>query len=181
MRIRLLVTVSLLLALGLSSAYAQYKEIYRLDKLIKEMPEPEVLNVLATHLGVPADTLKKEKADNRLSFGELYFAHRFAKAIRAGTISLAIGVRRMYVDLAPISDPALVISTIAHTLGVREQPGMSPVEALRGALQEQKIIALNAGMTVIRLLPPLVITYDQLDLVLDALEKVLVTELVAES
>ncbi|HTG73383.1 MAG TPA: hypothetical protein VMB70_06420 [Terriglobia bacterium] len=80
MRIRLLVTVSLLLALGLSSAYAQYKEIYRLDMLIKEMPEPEVLNVLATHLGVPADTLKKEKADNRLSFGELYFAHRFAKA-----------------------------------------------------------------------------------------------------
>ena len=49
------------------------------------------------------------------------------------------------------------------------------------ALQEKKIIALNAGMTVIRLLPPLVITYDQLDLVLDALEKVLVTELVAES
>jgi LysW-gamma-L-lysine/LysW-L-ornithine aminotransferase len=49
------------------------------------------------------------------------------------------------------------------------------------ALQEKKIIALNAGMTVIRLLPPLVITYNQLDLVLDALEKVLVTELVAES
>ena len=49
------------------------------------------------------------------------------------------------------------------------------------ALQEKKIIALNAGMTVIRLLPPLVITYDQLDQVLNALEKVLVTELVAES
>jgi len=48
------------------------------------------------------------------------------------------------------------------------------------ALQEKKIIALNAGMTVIRLLPPLVITYDQLDQVLDALEEVLLTELVAE-
>jgi LysW-gamma-L-lysine/LysW-L-ornithine aminotransferase len=31
------------------------------------------------------------------------------------------------------------------------------------ALQENRIIALNAGMTVIRLLPPLVITYEQLD------------------
>jgi len=49
------------------------------------------------------------------------------------------------------------------------------------ALQEKKIIALNAGMTVIRLLPPLVITYDQLDLVLDALEEVLVAELAAET
>ena len=47
-------------------------------------------------------------------------------------------------------------------------------------MQEKKIIALNAGMTVIRLLPPLVITYDQLDQVLDALEEVLLTELVAE-
>ena len=48
------------------------------------------------------------------------------------------------------------------------------------ALQEKRIIALSAGMTVIRLLPPLVITYDQLDQVLDALEEVLLTELVAE-
>ena len=42
------------------------------------------------------------------------------------------------------------------------------------ALQEKKIIALNAGMTVIRLLPPLVITYEQLDRVVDALTEVLV-------
>ncbi len=44
-------------------------------------------------------------------------------------------------------------------------------------LQEKKIIALNAGMTVIRLLPPLVITYYQLDHVVDVLTEVLVTEL----
>ena len=42
------------------------------------------------------------------------------------------------------------------------------------ALQEKKIIALNAGMTVIRLLPPLVITYEQLDRVVEALTEVLV-------
>jgi acetylornithine/LysW-gamma-L-lysine aminotransferase len=41
------------------------------------------------------------------------------------------------------------------------------------ALQEKKIIALNAGMTVIRLLPPLVITYEQLDRVVEALAEVL--------
>ena len=61
MRTRTLVTLLLLLAVGLSSAYAQYKEIYRVDQLTKGMPDPEVLNVLATHLGVPIDTLKKEK------------------------------------------------------------------------------------------------------------------------
>jgi acetylornithine/LysW-gamma-L-lysine aminotransferase len=44
------------------------------------------------------------------------------------------------------------------------------------ALQEKKVIALNAGMTVIRLLPPLVITYEQIDRVVDALTEVLIVE-----
>jgi acetylornithine/LysW-gamma-L-lysine aminotransferase len=42
------------------------------------------------------------------------------------------------------------------------------------ALQEKNVIALNAGLTVIRLLPPLVITYEQIDRVVDALTEVLV-------
>jgi acetylornithine/LysW-gamma-L-lysine aminotransferase len=41
------------------------------------------------------------------------------------------------------------------------------------ALQKRNILALNAGMTVIRLLPPLVISYEELDRVADALEEVL--------
>ena len=45
-------------------------------------------------------------------------------------------------------------------------------------LQEKKIIALNAGMTVIRLLPPLVISYQQIDHLVDILTEVLVTDLV---
>ena len=48
------------------------------------------------------------------------------------------------------------------------------------ALQERRIIALNAGMTVIRLLPPLVITYHQLDHLVDVLTEVLTVELLAE-
>jgi LysW-gamma-L-lysine/LysW-L-ornithine aminotransferase len=41
------------------------------------------------------------------------------------------------------------------------------------SLQERKIIALNAGMTVIRLLPPLVITYEQIDHLVEVLTEVL--------
>ena len=41
------------------------------------------------------------------------------------------------------------------------------------ALQERNVIALNAGLTTIRLLPPLVITYQQLDQVVTALTEVL--------
>lgn len=41
------------------------------------------------------------------------------------------------------------------------------------ALQERHIIALNAGLTTVRLLPPLVITYEQLDRVVTALNEVL--------
>jgi LysW-gamma-L-lysine/LysW-L-ornithine aminotransferase len=44
------------------------------------------------------------------------------------------------------------------------------------SLQDQKIIALNAGMTVIRLLPPLVITYTQLDHLVEVLNRVLIGE-----
>jgi len=47
-----------------------------------------------------------------------------------------------FVDLAPISDRALVIPTIAQTLGVREQCGMSPAETLRAALHEQQLLLL---------------------------------------
>jgi acetylornithine/LysW-gamma-L-lysine aminotransferase len=41
------------------------------------------------------------------------------------------------------------------------------------ALQDHNILALNAGMTVLRLLPPLVISYEQLDRVVSALEEIL--------
>lgn len=41
------------------------------------------------------------------------------------------------------------------------------------ALQERNIIALNAGMTVLRLLPPLVISYEQIDRLIVALTDVL--------
>ena len=44
------------------------------------------------------------------------------------------------------------------------------------ALQEKKIIALNAGMTVIRLLPPLVISYEQIDHLVNVLTEVLTAE-----
>lgn len=43
-------------------------------------------------------------------------------------------------------------------------------------LLEKKIIALNAGMTVIRLLPPLVITYGQIDQLVDVLTEVLTVD-----
>ena len=43
-------------------------------------------------------------------------------------------------------------------------------------LQEKKIIALNAGMTVIRVLPPLVISYGQIDHLVEVLTGVLSTD-----
>jgi len=48
------------------------------------------------------------------------------------------------------------------------------------ALQEKHVIALNAGLTVLRLLPPLVISYEQLDRLASAVEEVLTNELSGE-
>jgi acetylornithine/LysW-gamma-L-lysine aminotransferase len=50
------------------------------------------------------------------------------------------------------------------------------VAAYIKALLAKHIIVLNAGMTVIRLLPPLVITYQQMDILLAALAEVLIKE-----
>jgi acetylornithine/LysW-gamma-L-lysine aminotransferase len=43
-------------------------------------------------------------------------------------------------------------------------------------LQDRNILALNAGMTVLRLLPPLVISYDQIDRLVSTLEEVLMSK-----
>jgi acetylornithine/LysW-gamma-L-lysine aminotransferase len=45
------------------------------------------------------------------------------------------------------------------------------------ALQEKRVIALNAGMTVLRLLPPLVISYEQIDQLVGALKDVFANEI----
>lgn len=45
------------------------------------------------------------------------------------------------------------------------------------ALQDHNIIALNAGMTVLRLLPPLVISYAQIDRLVTAIDEVLSIDL----
>jgi acetylornithine/LysW-gamma-L-lysine aminotransferase len=45
------------------------------------------------------------------------------------------------------------------------------------AMSERKVIALPAGLTVIRLLPPLVISYEQIDQVVAVLEQVLCSDL----
>ena len=48
------------------------------------------------------------------------------------------------------------------------------------ALQERKILVLNAGLTVIRLLPPLVITYAQIDHLVEEITAVLTSEVKGE-
>ena len=65
---------------------------------------------------------------------------------------------------------------IGLMIGIEMKQKVSPYIK---ALQEKKIIALNAGMTVIRLLPPLVITYEQIDHLVDVLTEVLATNLVS--
>jgi predicted ATPase len=47
-----------------------------------------------------------------------------------------------FVNLAPLSDPPLVIPTLAQVLGVREQHGTPLVETLRAALREQRLLVV---------------------------------------
>src|SRR5688572_907376 len=45
-----------------------------------------------------------------------------------------------FVNLAPVSDPGLVISTIAHTLGVKESPGQPLIESLKSYLRDRDML-----------------------------------------
>jgi predicted ATPase len=56
------------------------------------------------------------------------------------TDSFADGV--FFVNLAPISDPALLIPTIAETLGIREEASQSLLDRLREGLQQKQIMLL---------------------------------------
>lgn len=47
-----------------------------------------------------------------------------------------------FVSLAPLSDPALVSSTIAQTLGVREATGQPLLESLKDSLRNRQMLLL---------------------------------------
>jgi predicted ATPase/class 3 adenylate cyclase len=61
----------------------------------------------------------------------------------AGEVSSEFVDGTFFVDLAPVSDPALVIPTVAATLGVREEGWERPVrEALGGYLRDRRLLLL---------------------------------------
>jgi len=76
--------------------------------------------------------------------------------------------------LREISSPNIrEVRGMGLMIGIEMKQKVAPILK---ALQKKNIIALNAGMTVLRLLPPLVITYEQIDHLVDVLTEVLTTE-----
>jgi predicted ATPase/class 3 adenylate cyclase len=66
---------------------------------------------------------------------------RLALEVAAETIT-AFEDGAWFVDLAPITDPALVISTIAEVLGVKEKPGPSLQDALERSLRDRAMLVV---------------------------------------
>ncbi len=79
MRSKLVVCLFVLLVC-VSTASAQYVEIYRIDQLAKDLPEDKVLSAVATSLGVSADSVRQAKAQYKSTYGELFIAHQLAKS-----------------------------------------------------------------------------------------------------
>jgi acetylornithine/LysW-gamma-L-lysine aminotransferase len=75
-------------------------------------------------------------------------------------------------ELRSIESPLIrEVRGLGLMIGIELKQKVAPYLA---ALQDRHIIALNAGLTTIRLLPPLVITRAQLDRVVEALKEVLI-------
>jgi predicted ATPase/uncharacterized protein HemY len=61
-----------------------------------------------------------------------------------------------FVSLAPIRDPGLVLSTIAHTLGVKESGGLPPLQSLLDYLREKQLLLLLDNFEQVVAAAPLV-------------------------
>jgi hypothetical protein len=86
--IRVTMFLLVVLMFGVISAQAQYVEAHKIDTVSKDLPEAQVLTVLSEHLGVPSETLKKQKTDTGLPIGQLYIAHALAKASKSDVSQL---------------------------------------------------------------------------------------------
>lgn len=60
----------------------------------------------------------------------------------AGTMTGDFAGGAVFVSLATVRDPALVLPTIAAVLGVRDRPGQSPQQSLTAYLQDREILLL---------------------------------------
>src|SRR5205814_7955525 len=60
-----------------------------------------------------------------------------------------------FVPLAPISDPGLVASAIAQTLGIKEAPGTPLVDSLKDYLRERQMLLLLDNFERVATAPPL--------------------------
>ena len=118
--------------------------------------------------------LKEERFQfilNRLSEDQRVTLKSLSKALKVSDYT----VRR---DLKELTDKGLLKAVRGGAVPHSPTPHHFQ-DRLNYKSQEKKIIALNAGMTVIRLLPPLVISYSQIDQLVDVLAEVLTKDLVA--
>jgi len=74
----------------------------------------------------------------------------------AAAVNSAFADGTCFVTLAPLTDPALVLSTIAQALGVREQGSQPLLESLQDHLREQQLLLLLDNFEQVERAAPLV-------------------------
>jgi predicted ATPase/DNA-binding CsgD family transcriptional regulator len=67
---------------------------------------------------------------------------RLAFAVTEALLEQRVVDDALLVDLSPVIDPSLVLSTIADALGVRELPGQGLLESVRLSLQHRRVLLL---------------------------------------
>lgn len=77
----------------------------------------------------------------------LEIGHRLHNRFRDGSF---------FVDLSPIGDPALVMTTIAHTLGIREGGGRPPFDNLKDYLADKEALIILDNLEQVIGVAPLV-------------------------
>jgi predicted ATPase/DNA-binding CsgD family transcriptional regulator len=120
------------------------------------LPDMDVVNLPASNLPVPLTTLIGREQERATVCGLLRRPEvRLLTLTGTGGIGktrLGLQVARdlladfadgvYFVSLAPISDPDLVVPTIAQTLGLKDAGGQPPLELLKASLSQKRLLLL---------------------------------------
>lgn len=91
MRLRIIAPTVLLISMSMALPLAaQYREMARVESLSKTTSETQILNCMAKHFGIAAETLQQERSANGLSFGQLFLVHAVARATQGDAKNILI-------------------------------------------------------------------------------------------
>jgi hypothetical protein len=129
--------------LGLASAEAPERPLPALPSLLPNLPAP-LTRLIGRKQDIAAIRNTLIRGETRLLtlIGPPGIGKTRLSIAVAHDVQAAFADGASFVALAPVSDPALVLATIAQVLGIKERAGPPLIETLKAVLQAKRLLLL---------------------------------------